>query len=75
MKGRVIQFDTDTGKGLIEDQRGALFTFDRAQWPGDQPIQLGAAVNFRPKGSKKGPYAAQIVPTHNSLKEVTREHG
>lgn len=62
MKGTVLEFDTDTGVGLIEDHRGAEFPFTKDQVAGDQGIQAGDQVNFRPKGSKNGPFAAQVVP-------------
>lgn len=62
MKGKVLQFDKDTGAGLIEDHRGAEFPFSKDQVASNEDIQAGDQVNFRPKGSKKGPIAVQIVP-------------
>jgi cold shock CspA family protein len=66
MKGTVLQFDKNTGSGLIEDHRGAEFSFSRDQVASNEDIQTGDQVNFRPKGSKKGPVAAQIVPIRAS---------
>ncbi|WP_152207935.1 hypothetical protein [Marinobacter changyiensis] len=61
MKGKVLKFDTDTRAGLIEDHRGAEFPFSEDQVASSQDIRAGDEVNFRPKGSKKGPFASQIV--------------
>lgn len=66
MKGTVLEYDNDAGAGLIEDQRGAEFPFTKDQVAGGQSIQVGDEVNFRPKGSKKGPFAAQVVPIRSS---------
>lgn len=63
MKGKVLKFDSNTGTGVILDQRGAEFSFDAKEWAGDQDIRPGQEVIFRPKGSKKGPFAARIAPT------------
>lgn len=62
MKGEVTSFDTCTGTGVIIDQRGAEFPFTTKEWSGSQTIKTGQAVTFRPKGSKKGPFAARIAP-------------
>lgn len=62
MKGTVLQFDRNTGDGLIKDHRGAEFPFSKGQVASNEDIQAGDQVNFRPKGSKKGPVAMQIVP-------------
>lgn len=62
MKGTVLQFDQNTGSGLIEDHRGAEFPFSRDQVASNEDLQAGDQVNFRPKGSKKGPFASQVVP-------------
>jgi cold shock CspA family protein len=62
MKGKVLQFDKNTGAGVIEDHRGAEFPFSKDQVASNEGIQAGDQVNFRPKGSKTGPFASQIVP-------------
>lgn len=62
MKGKIVEFDQDAGTGLIEDHRGAEFPFSKDQVASNEGIQTGDQVNFRPKGSKKGPFASQIVP-------------
>jgi len=66
MKGKVLEYDDQIDSGLIEDQRGAQFKFEASQWSGSPPIETGTVVNFRPKGSKKGPVAAQIVPVETT---------
>jgi cold shock CspA family protein len=73
MKGTVVGFDAKASAGMIEDVRGAQFPFGCDQWVGDQAIEPGADVNFQPKGSKKGPFASQIVPVQSNHKEKTGE--
>jgi cold shock CspA family protein len=68
MKGTVLDYDNTTETGTIEDQRGAQFPFNASQWSGQADIESGTVVNFKPKGSKKGPIAAQIVPTEPAAK-------
>lgn len=63
MKGTVLKFNTSTGTGVILDQRGAEFSFNAREWVGAHDIRPGQEVTFRPKGSKKGPFAARISPT------------
>ncbi len=65
MKGKVLQFDADTRVCVIEDHRGAEFPFSQDQVASSQDIQAGDEVNFHPKGSKKGPFASQIVPVRS----------
>lgn len=73
MKGKVIEYGANAGTGFIEDHRGALFPFEPGQWAGSQKITVGAEVNFRPKGSRKGPFAAQIVPVQDGRTAKTEE--
>lgn len=62
MKGTILQFDTESGQGLIEDQRGAQFPFDLNQVVDGHEVAEGDTVSFRPKGSKRGPFAARVMP-------------
>lgn len=62
MKGQVLSFDSSTGTGVILDQRGAEFPFKAKECSGSQDVRPGQEVVFRPKGSKKGPFAARIAP-------------
>ncbi|PXX92341.1 hypothetical protein DIT71_03840 [Marinobacter vulgaris] len=71
MKGKVLHFDPDTKAGLIKDHRGAEFPFSDDQVISSEDVQTGDEVNFRPKGSKKGPFASQIVPLTSGHKSAT----
>lgn len=71
MKGKVLQFDADTRAGLIEDHRGAEFPFSENEVVSSQGVKAGDEVNFRPKGSPKGPFASQIVPVQSERNSAT----
>lgn len=65
MKGTLIDYDASTGSGTIKDNRGASFAFSDSNWISQCKIEPGTEVNFKAKGTKKGPMAAQVVPISN----------
>jgi len=46
MKGKVLFFDTDTNRGIIEDKNKNQYSFHIGEWIGDEPIIMGKEVSF-----------------------------
>jgi cold shock CspA family protein len=60
MNGVIVQLESESGTGVIEDTRGAQFTFDLKDLADGETVKVDQKVAFRPKCSKKGPYAANV---------------
>jgi len=67
MRGHVVEFDQNRGEGVIEDQRGARFNFSLKHCTDAGAMRLDVPVNFKPKGSKSGPFAAQVIPLEKAV--------
>ena len=46
MKGKVILFNNNTHKGVIEDKYKNRYSFHIGEWLSEQPITIGKEVNF-----------------------------
>ncbi|SFV66000.1 hypothetical protein MNB_SV-14-66 [hydrothermal vent metagenome] len=46
MRGRVLIYDNDTKRGVIQDKRNNKYDFHIGEWLSEQPIVVGEEVNF-----------------------------
>jgi len=46
MRGKVLLFDYDTHRGIIEDKNKNRYSFHIGEWLSEQPIVVGEEVNF-----------------------------
>ena len=46
MKGKVLLFDLDTHRGIIEDKNQNRYSFHIGEWLSEQPIVVGEEVSF-----------------------------
>ncbi len=46
MKGKVLFFDTDTNRGVIQDKNRNRYTFHIGEWLSSEPIVEGQEVSF-----------------------------
>jgi hypothetical protein len=46
MKGKVLFFDTETNRGIIEDKNKNQYSFHIGEWIDEEPIIVGEEVSF-----------------------------
>ena len=46
MKGKVLLFDYNSRKGIIEDKNQNRYSFHIGEWLSEQPVKVGEEVSF-----------------------------
>lgn len=64
MKGKILDFSTESNSGAISGEDGERYTFDGSDWKGDSPPTRGVSVDFSIEGNQaKEIYQAVVTTT------------
>jgi TM2 domain-containing membrane protein YozV len=69
MKGKILDYKADVGKGIISAENGQRYDFDATQWQAEENIQAGRAVDFLAVESRaEAIYLDKTLPAASSKK-------